>query len=85
MRADDRSDWLRRLDEECPYQVVLPRGPFGSDDDLMAFLEERIGKFDMYVEDDYAVFVRYCFADPVDALEFRRRFEHESARLRLAS
>jgi hypothetical protein len=85
MGADDRSEWQRRLDRECPYQVVLPRGPFGSDDDLTAFLAERIGKFDMYAEDDYAVFIRYCFADPVDAAEFRSRFEHTSRRLKLAS
>jgi hypothetical protein len=25
MSQDDRSEWQRRLDEECPYQVVLPR------------------------------------------------------------
>jgi hypothetical protein len=85
MRANDRSNWLRRLDEECPYQVVLPRGPFGSDDELTAFLDARIGKFDMYVEDDHAVFVRYCFADRADAQEFRRRFEQRPERLRLAS
>jgi hypothetical protein len=84
MRADDRSDWVRRLDEECPHQVVLPRGKFGSDDDLMAFLSERLGRFDMYVEDDDAVFIRYCFADRADAQEFRRRFEPRSERLRLA-
>jgi hypothetical protein len=39
----------------------------------------------MYVEDDYPVFVRYCFADPADAAEFRSRFERRSERLRLAS
>jgi len=31
------------------------------------FLIEYVEKFDMYVEDDYAAFVRYCFADPLDA------------------
>ena len=85
MSRNDRNEWLRRLDEECPYQVVLPRGRFGEDDDQMAFLAERIGKFDMYAEDDYAVFIRYCFADFSDAQEFRRRFEHRSDRFRLAS
>jgi hypothetical protein len=25
MDPDKRSAWLRKLDEECPYQVVLPR------------------------------------------------------------
>jgi hypothetical protein len=85
MSRNDRNEWLRRLDEECPYQVVLARGRFGEDDDQMAFLAERIGKFDMYAEDDYAVFIRYCFADSSDAQEFRRRFEHRSDRFRLAS
>jgi len=51
----------------------------------MAFLDKRIGKFDMYAEDDYAVFIRYCFADPADAAEFRSRFERTSRQLRLAS
>jgi hypothetical protein len=51
----------------------------------LAFLAERVGKFDMYAEDDYAVFVRYCFADHADAQEFRRRFEQRSDRLKLAS
>jgi hypothetical protein len=39
----------------------------------------------MYVEDDYAAFVRYCFEDPLDAEIFRSRFEpKEEERLRLA-
>ena len=80
--ADRRSEWLRKLDEECPYQVVLPRGP--GDDEMMNFLNAYVGKFDMYVEDEYAVFVRYCFADPLDAAIFRSRFEYRSHRLKLA-
>jgi hypothetical protein len=83
-QADRRSEWLRKLDEECPYQVVLPRGPVGTDDAIMKFLEAYVGKFDMYVEDEYAVFVRYCFADPLDAAIFRSRFEHRASRFRLA-
>jgi hypothetical protein len=79
---DRRSEWLRKLDEECPYQVVLPRGP--GDDAIMKFLEAYVDKFDMYVEDEYAVFVRYCFADPMDAAIFRSRFEHRASRFRLA-
>jgi hypothetical protein len=50
----------------------------------MKFLTAYVGKFDMYVEDEYAVFVRYCFADPLDAAIFRSRFEHRSARFKLA-
>ena len=82
--ADRRSEWLRKLDEECPYQVVLPRGPLGLDDDIMKFLEAYVDKFDMYAEDEYAVFVRYCFADPLDAEIFRSRFEPKADRFRLA-
>ncbi len=83
MDAEKRSAWLRKLDEECPYQVVLPRQPFG-DDEIMSFLESYVEKFDMYVEDEYAVFVRYCFADPLDAAVFRSRFEPKAPRLKLA-
>jgi hypothetical protein len=80
--ADKRGEWLRKLDEECPYQVVLPRGR--GDDEIMKFLSAYVGKFDMYVEDEYAVFVRYCFSDPLDAAIFRSRFEYRSSRFRLA-
>ena len=82
--ADKRGEWLRKLDEECPYQVVLPRGQSGGDDAIMSFLSAYVGKFDMYVEDEYAVFVRYCFADPLDAAIFRSRFEYRSSRFKLA-
>src|SRR5262245_55271435 len=34
----------------------------------------------MYVEDDYAVFVRYCFAGPLEAAILRSRFERQRAR-----
>ena len=37
----------------------------------------------MYVEDDYAAFVRYCFEDPLDAEIFRARFEPKIERLSL--
>jgi hypothetical protein len=82
--ADKRGEWLRKLDEECPYQVVLPRGQSGADDEIMKFLTAYVGRFDMYVEDEYAVFVRYCFADPLDAAIFRSRFEYRSSRFKLA-
>src|SRR6202163_3495953 len=82
--ADKRGEWLRKLDEECPYQVVLPRGQSGGDDEIMKFLTAYVGRFDMYVEDEYAVFVRYCFADPLDAAIFRSRFEYRSSRFKLA-
>src|ERR1700742_1916643 len=81
---DTRSEWLRKLDEECPYQVVLPRRQFHDDADVMNFLEKYVGKFDLYVEDEYGAFIRYCFADPLDAAVFRSRFEPKAQRLRLA-
>jgi hypothetical protein len=85
MDPDKRDTWLRKLDEECPYQVVLPRRPFGGDDEVMKFLSAYVDKFDMYIEDEYAAFVRYCFADPLDAAVFRSRFEQKETRLKLAS
>jgi hypothetical protein len=84
MDPDKRSTWLRKLDEECPYQVVLPRRQLADDSAIMNFLMAYVGKFDMYVEDDYAAFVRYCFADPLDAAIFRSRFEPKVERLKLA-
>ena len=82
--ADKRTDWLRKLDEECPYQVVLPRQQLCDDSEILNFLIDHAGKFDMYVEDDYAAFVRYCFEDPMDAEVFRARFEPKGDRFRLA-
>jgi hypothetical protein len=35
----------------------------------------------MYVEDEWAAYVRYCFQDPMDAEVFRSRFEPRSERL----
>jgi hypothetical protein len=82
--ADKRNAWLRQLDEECPYQVVLPRQQLCDDTEILNFLIDHVEKFDMYVEDDYAAFVRYCFADPMDAEIFRARFEPKAERFRLA-
>jgi hypothetical protein len=48
------------------------------------FLIDHLGKFDMYVEDEYAAFVRYCFEDPLDAEIFRARFEPKADRFKLA-
>jgi hypothetical protein len=84
MDADKRSAWLKKLDRECPYQVVLPRQQLADDSEIMDFLISYVGKFDMYVEDDYAAFVRYCFEDPLDAEIFRSRFEPKIERFKLA-
>jgi hypothetical protein len=84
MGADKKNVWLKKLDEECPYQVVLPRQQLADDSDIIDFLISYVGKFDMYVEDDYAAFVRYCFEDPLDAEIFCSRFEPKIERLKLA-
>jgi hypothetical protein len=84
MDPDKTSAWLRKLDQECPHQVVLPRRQLTDDSEVLNFLIKYVGKFDMYVEDDYATFVRYCFEDPLDAEIFRSRFEPKDDRLRLA-
>ena len=59
MDADKRSAWLRKLDEECPYQVVLPRQQLCDDSDIMSFLTAYVGKFDMYVEDELQIRAQY--------------------------
>ena len=84
MTPDKRSALLQKLDEECPYQIVLPRRQLTDDNAIMDFLlSPCVGKFDMYVE-DCAAYVRYCFADPMDAAIFRSRFEPKSEPFRLA-
>ena len=84
MSPDQRSAWLCKLNEDCPYQVVLPRQQLSDDSEIIDFLIAYVGKFDMYVEDDYAAFVRYCFEDPLDAEIFRARFEPKAERFKLA-
>jgi hypothetical protein len=84
VESDKRSAWQRKLDEECPYQVVLPRQQLTDDSEILDFLLAHVGWFDMYVEDDYAAFVRYCFEDPLDAEIFRARFEPKIEHLKLA-
>ena len=85
MGPDKRTAWLRNLDAECPYQITLPRRQLTDDSAIMDFLlSSHVGKFDMYVEDECAAYVRYCFADPMDAAIFRSRFEPKSEPFRLA-
>ena len=79
---DKRSAWLQKLDQECPYQITLPRRQLTDDTAIMDFLlSSYVGKFDMYVEDECAAYVRYCFADPMDAAIFRSRFEPKASHL----
>ncbi len=49
----------------------------------MDFLLKYAGVFDMYVEDEWGAYARYCFADPMDAEVLRSRFEPRAERLRL--
>ncbi len=79
MDLDKRSAWLRKLDEECPYQVVLPRRQLTDDSAILDFLLAHVGWFDMYVEDDHAAYVRYCFENLLDAEIFRARFDPKRA------
>ncbi len=83
MTPDKRSAWLKKLDEECPYQVLLPRRQLMDYSAIMDFLLKYAGVFDMYVEDEWGAYVRYCFQDPMDAEIFRSRFEPRIERLRL--
>ena len=84
MDPDKKNGWLRQLDEECPHQVVLPRRQLTDDSAILYFLLAHVGKFDMYVEDQCAAYVRYCFQDPMDAAIFRSRFQPKSEPFRLA-
>ena len=47
----------RKLEEECPYQVVLARRQLTDDSAILDFLLANVGWFDMYVEDEYAAYV----------------------------
>jgi hypothetical protein len=82
---EKRTEWLQKLDVECPYQVVLPRRQLTDDSTIMDFLLSYVGKFDLYVEDQCPAYVRYCFTDPMDAAIFRSRFKPRVERTRLAS
>jgi len=68
MTEDRRTAWLQELDEECPYQVVLPRRQLMDDSAIMDFLLSYVGNFQ----------------EPMDAAIFRSRFERKSEAFRLA-
>ena len=84
MADDKRSAWLKKVDEEWPYQVALPRRQLMDESAIMDFLLAYVGKFDLYVEDQCPAYVRYCFQEPMDAAIFRSRFERKSEPFRLA-
>ena len=69
MDPDKKNTWLRKLDVECPHQVVLPRRQLTDDSEILDFLIAHVGKFDMYVEDDYAAFV----ATPASRIRLTRK------------
>ena len=75
MDLGKRSAWLRKLNEECPYQVVLPRRQLIDDSAILDFLLAHVGWFNMFIEGEYAAYVRYCFENILDAEIFRARFE----------
>jgi hypothetical protein len=79
MTDKKRSAWLQKLDEDCPYQVVLPRRQLIDDSAIMNFLLSHVGKFDLYVEDQCPAYVPYCFEEPMDAAIFRSRRAKERA------
>ena len=74
MDLGKRSAWLRKLNEECPYQVGLPRLQLLDDSAILDFLLANVGRFDMYVEDDHAAFA-IGFQRPLDAEIFRAHFD----------
>jgi len=43
VEPDKRSAWLRKLDEECPYQVALPRQQLTNDSEILDFLLAHVG------------------------------------------
>ena len=80
---DKRSAWLKKLDEECPNRWCCRDDSSWPDSAIMDLLLTHVGVFDMYVEDEWAAYVHYCFQDPMDAEIFRSRFEPRAERLRL--
>ena len=61
------------------YQVALPRRQLLNDSAILDFLLANVGWFDMYVEDDHAAYVLYCFEKPLDAEIFRAHFDPKRA------
>jgi hypothetical protein len=57
--------------------VVLPRRQLTDDSAILYFLLVHVGWSDLYVEDNYATYMRYCFEDPLDAEIFRARLAED--------
>lgn len=70
----DRKLIAERIDREFPHQVLLPLNlDADTEEDLIWWLDRRIGRWDMYVDLSQS-FIRYCFFDEKDANAFRLRF-----------
>lgn len=70
----DRKLIAERIDREFPHQVLLPLNlNADTEEDLIWWLDRRIGRWDMYVDLGQS-YVRYCFFDEKDASAFRLRF-----------
>jgi hypothetical protein len=71
-----RESLIAEIDREYSHQIVLPSVlAEGTEDDIVWFLDRRIGRWDMYADlRGEAPVVRYCFADQRDAAAFSQRF-----------
>ena len=71
-----RERLIAQIDREYPHQVVLPSAlDEDTEEDIVWFLDRRIGRWDMYADLRGSVaIVRYCFEDQRDAAMFSLRF-----------
>jgi hypothetical protein len=81
----DPAKWRQQVSVECPHQVDLTPPPggyvIGVEAGIMAFLESRIGLFDMFVVVEVGEpFVRYCFEREADAESFHALFGAAAAK-----
>ena len=69
----------KRMAAQARRRVPIPSGAAAAatngDSAILDFLLAHVGWFDMYVEGEYAAYVRYCFENMLDAEIFRARFE----------
>ena len=76
----------KRMAAQARRRVPIPSGAAAAatngDSAILDFLLAHVGWFDMYVEDDHAAYVRYCFENPLDAEIFRARFDPKRANSR---
>jgi len=71
-----RESLIAQIDREYPHQIVLPCGlDEDLEEDVVWFLDRRIGRWDMYADlRGERPVVRYCFFDQRDAAAFSLRF-----------